>query len=173
MMIFSHVFAYRSFKLVVVIIIRLVPERTTVSKVLRRSFLLVSQVFPIQMLTWKVLDRPIIVPFVLVPTENNGMLLGFTVGIVPPNVELLVDRVHAQVHGSTLFLKREFGEGLAIIGDVLVGVPRFLSVAHDFGGLLSARRKFFPPPISVVLRHHVSSCMTENEIQHKRNEVSQ
>jgi hypothetical protein len=133
---------------------RFVPRRFGVTKMMRCLLLSHAKVAPVHLVDGQMFNFPIVVPQLLGPAQSLRMLLGGGIHIVPPNVEFLGNRTQAQEHGRLLFFVGAVLEGLAVIRDLGIGVPRFFRVAHHRGLLVGLFRHGIPPSIGVVFLGH-------------------
>jgi hypothetical protein len=106
------------------------------------------------MLTRKIMNFPIVIPLVLIPTKDGSLFLGFFVGFTPPEwIEFLFNGPQMQKHGSPLFFHGAIDKGLGVVWDWFVFVPAFLVILKDGSSTLGRFGEILPPPVVVMFRH--------------------
>ena len=93
---------------------------------------------------------PIIVPCLLRPAQTKRRIFRGLIEVTPPDLELVVDRIHAQKHGGLLFLLGAGKEGLSIVRDLLITVPELFSVAQSRGSLVRLFGHVLPILVRII-----------------------
>jgi hypothetical protein len=77
------------------------------------------------------------------------------ISIFPPDIQLLVNDVNAQMKGGTLLTQGELVEWFGVKGNGMISIPGFLAiVTQGSGSLLTALWEVLVPPINVMMSWH-------------------